>query len=240
MLLVSVCAFANCDYPLFNPYLGIDSKWQKIGLHKDWKRAVENKRWGTTFFLGNRFCDYLGLELGYSQTTRKIKAHLFAPGEDFFNNGDTAGAIMRTTTRFNSYHIDVNSYWPINPCIDLIGSLGYGWVQPKVSVDILTLASPSLNPNLPINTGFFLQDATTLTTIQGRDKGVFRVGAGAQFMICDFVGIRGLVRLETTNSLRLKGDFERRDPNSTIEFGNVRRMFKDSYSVALGIFWNFE
>lgn len=223
---------AEAEPEFFYPYLGLDLKWQRTEGRGDWNRLVPRTYPGAAIFTGERFNQYWGLELGYSETTKKTKVHTFANGENFYNNGNTANAITRVSTKFRSLYLDLNAYYPLNPCFELIGSIGAGLVRPKVKVHILNLGLVNGH------TGFSASDAADLSTTKGKTRGFFRLGAGAQAFISDSVGIRALFRWETTSTARVKGRYDFQQ--NTIQSAGVRRMFKDTFSITLGAFCKFE
>jgi hypothetical protein len=141
---------------------------------------------------------------------------------------------MRVSNKLTIWHVDLNGYAPLDQYWELIGSVGIGWVKPKVHVSIPTQRSSAASTS-----GFFAGDAVALSTLHGKHKAIFRLGIGAQYTTESCVGIRGLFRWETTSSARVDGNFASRHPASNINFGNVKKMFRDTYSLALGIFFKF-
>jgi hypothetical protein len=231
---------ANGFFNDFSPYIGIDAKGQSSEGRGQWKHILsEDYYWGGTVYVAGKIWEYFGLEAGYSRTADRSKTHLFGTGEDFYGNGDTGGASMKVTNRFSSWHVDMNGFFPLDECWDIVGSVGYGWVKPEIKVRIPAVAAPGINPNLFTTPGFFPRDADALSTIHGKTKGVLRLGVGVQAMVDDCMGLRLMARWENTGSTRIHGNFDQRDRRSTIDYNALKKMFKDTYSVALGIFWKF-
>lgn len=232
--LVPNLANANCCYDDYFdcicPYGGLEAKWQSLAGRSHWSRVLNRSAWGGSIFVGSRFMEFLGLEFGYTDLFTKTRKHTFAAGEDFFRNGNTDRAETHITTRFSSGYVDLNGYYPcFNDCFDFIGSLGVAAMEPRVNITI---------PNLGTDeTGFNTDDGARLERIKGASKAIFRLGAGAQYMFCDCVGLRGMVRYENTSALRFRVPGER----FTAPFNTdaLRRPFKDSISVALGVFAAF-
>lgn len=221
------------------PYVGMDGKWQLTRGKGEWKKIVRKEYGGGTVYLGTKYCDRFGLELGFSQTFKRRKTHPFASGEDFFENGDTGGAVMRVSNKFTTLHVDVNGYIPVTNCWEFIGSVGFGWVKPQVKVRVPVIAGPGINSLLFTTPGFFPQDAAALTTLHGRYRMALRLGAGLQLMVNKCFGVRSIVRWEGTSAVRLHGNFEGANRLSILNFDPTRHMFRDTVSVALGVFWNF-
>jgi len=225
---------ANCCYDDYFdcicPYGGVEAKWQNLVGRSDWSKVLNRSAWGGSVFVGARFMEYLGLEFGYTDLFAKTRNHTFAPGENFFRNGDTGRAETKVTTRFSSGYVDLNGYYPcFDGCFDFIGSLGVSAMEPRVNIDIVNFGEG--------DTGFNIDDGNRLERIKGVPKAIFRLGAGAQYMFCDCVGLRGMIRFENTSALRFRVPGER----FTAPFNTdaLRRPFKDSVSVALGVFAAF-
>jgi hypothetical protein len=228
---VSVPAISHADFlDTFCPYGGAEGKWQSIAGRSDWSNALTKSHGGGSIFLGTRFCDFLGLEVGYSELFNRTRKHTYSGTEGFFN-ARAAEAQTDITTRFSSGYLDLNGYYPcFDGCFDFIGSLGISAMNPRMMVRV-----PAIGPN---GTGFFQHDVAPLESITGITKTVFRVGAGAQYMFCDCVGLRGMVRFENTSALRARVP-DRSQFDASFNTDALRRPFRDSISLALGIFAAF-
>lgn len=108
----------------FSPYVGLEGIWQYTALKNQVTDNVNIRRsalpksyWGGNIFLGGRFCDMWGLELGYSLTTKRSRNHRVDDSK--FSN------------RFSTVYLDLNGYLPLDNCWDLIGSIGVAAVKPK-------------------------------------------------------------------------------------------------------------
>lgn len=210
------------DY--FYPYAGVDVRWQQTKGKSDWNKVLVKSYPSGTLYFGERFDTNWGVEFGYTQTTARKHKHNFT-GDTFFNAQNTNGAQTTVKTMFRSGHADLNIYYPLG-CLELIGSLGGGLIKPKIRFAVS-------NPG-PY-TGFFAQNAASLATTRVKTKGFVRLGAGAQYLFNEVVGIRGMLRWESTSFLKAEGHYNL--PHSTIH--SLRKIFKDSYSVSLGLFFKF-
>jgi hypothetical protein len=216
------------DPETFYPYLGLDFKWQRTEGKNDWNKVIAKNYPGASIYAGERFCKNWGIEFGYGETLQKTKTHSFTNGETFFDSRNASGAIVSTKVKFRSGYFDLNGYYPITPCFDLIASVGGGLVRPKIRVNI-PVSGPANR-----TTGFFPQDVNALHSIKGKTRGFARLGAGLQYLISDCIGLRGMVRWETTSFARAHGRFDFQQ--GSINTGELRRPFKDTVSATVGIF----
>lgn len=194
----------------FNPYVGADyyQVWMK-GNNVPGQSTFPKSYPGWTIYVGNKFTEYFGLELGYDDSVKAKKS--WSTTSDL--NGNTK--IRRT-----GGHLDLVGFLPIDECANLIGSIGYGWVKPKVSTSI----------NNPTKSA---TEADALQSISGKGESVFRIGVGADWMATDMFGLRAKLGWESTNSLRIKGDQN---------FTNLKyntKAFKSSVTLAVGAFVKF-
>lgn len=232
------------------PYIGVDYKqtWLKgKGFFHD---KVARSYPGATIYLGTKFSECFGAEIGYTWTGRKHKTA--AIGQHNFFNRNIPGFVpfgsnnetIRTSTRFNSFHFDLNGYYPLADCFELIGSVGIASMKPKVS------ATVTHSRNHPRFGNFHRNDGRFLESTHGKSKGVWRLGAGAQYLFTECVGLRGMIRWESTSRLRIgnndhghghHGNFNNTHGNFGHNHGFAfdRKVFKDAWSLALGLFVKF-
>jgi hypothetical protein len=206
----------------FYPYFGLEFKWQNTEGKKDWNKLISKSYPGATLYVGERFAKHAGIEIGYSETTRKTRTHTFATGENFFNNGNTAGAQTKTSLKFRTAYFDLNGYYPLNKSFELIGSIGGGLIRPSVKIG---------------TTGFRFNDAIALAATKAKIKGLIRLGAGVQFLFTDCINIRGMLRWESTSLYRVDGFYN--SQQTSIHTNSLRHLFKDTYSANIGLFIKF-
>ncbi len=215
-LLASGSAAANIIDDIC-PYLGVDYKQLWIKGKGFWSNKIAKSFPGGTVYLGTKFTECFGAEVGYSWTMRKHHTGLISGGVLFPlpNN-----ATVRTHTHFNSFHFDLNGYVPLDNCWELIGSLGIASMKPKVSAVVVNQGSLTNN------------QVNMIQSVNGKSKAVWRVGVGAQFLFTECVGARAILRWEATESLRVHG------LGVGSEHHN-RKAFKDAVSLAAGLFVRF-
>jgi opacity protein-like surface antigen len=194
---------------------------------------------GGDLYIGGRWCD-LGVELGYDFTQRKRSTHRHTltstqlatlVGTDaataYFAAGGTGDTRFRTKTRFNGWHLDLNGYMNICECLEGIGSIGVGFVKPHAS-HAIAINGGNGSATLPGFTrrGNFLIERGHA---RGSYKAVFRLGAGAQYAVTECVFVRGMVRWQNLNNLRVR---VRRGVNTFATHHHVKP--RDAWSLSLG------
>jgi hypothetical protein len=195
------------------PVIGIDYYQVWMKGNNAYSRLTPKSYPGASIYVGTRFYENFGLELGYDWSTRKKHSWTVPAGATA-----AAGNITGTTKiRRNGGHLDLVGFLPVADCFDVFGSIGYGWVQTKIS------NSASGNSAM----------SSAIASISSKGKSVLRLGIGANYMVTDFVGIRGKLGWETTSNIRLKGN-----ANFT-NLGFSKKGFKDSGTLALGAFVKF-
>lgn len=227
------------------PYVGGEYEWTSTSGNRDHHhgRGFAKSYNGGNFFIGGRWCDF-GVEVGYDFTQRKNRRHARTFTQDqlanvigadraaafFAGTGNTGAAFSRTRSRFNGWHIDLNGYMPVCDCFELIGQIGYGWMKPHVS-SAFALTNNVAGVTLP---GFTARGNALVHRLHSRGgyKGVFRLGAGGQYMVTDCVGLRGMLRWKNMNQLRsgVRGDDN---------FRRHHHKARDAFSLAAGVFVKF-
>ena len=198
------------------PYCGGGFEWSTANHRRgDSHGTLFNKYYGgANAYLGARWRD-VSIEAGHESTGEKDKSasHIALSSQQ-----EVVKAGIRLHNYFKSWHLDLNTYFPIYGDFELIGSLGYGAVKHKAHGGMTLLAA----------------DKVVLSErlyFPNQYKGAFRFGIGAEQMICDHIGIRGMIRYKLLdNRTRLKSDI----------FGvNEIVKYKNIISVSAGIIFKF-
>lgn len=235
------------------PYIGAEYEWSHMkgaganrldmfdrveSLHRFYPKSYS----GANIFVGGRWCD-VGAEIGYTFTGKKSRTQhrgntLLAVQDNAFNQFNNfssnafgtlgTGDALKTTVKLNGWHIDLMGYMPICNCWELIGSVGFGWMKPKVHI-----VGRHLGAN--VITGFSARESLNIHT---KYKGMFRLGLGTQYMATECIGIRAFVRWKNTEKLSVK--ITNATPNQPVAFQHVSfKPFKDTLSLAVGAFVKF-
>ncbi len=217
------------DFGCTSPYFGAEYEWTRSNTHHRHNDFFENRNHslaksynGGNIFLGARWCDF-ALEAGYDFTGRKTHS---ARGLNNTTTVTTAAGtftgtpFVRVKNRFDGWHLDLNGYMPVCDCLELIGSLGYGWTRAKFNVN------------------YALVDTAGTVLVRANDvshhsnyKGVFRLGVGAQYMVTECVGLRTMVRWKNINH-------NNRARSNSFAFNGTTRA-RDAVSVSAGAFVKF-
>lgn len=132
--------------------------------------GFKKNKLGANFFIGWRFNENFGVELGYGFITKNRES-----------GQNNANHIVDVTHKVRNMHIDALGYAPINPCVDLIGSIGIGRFKSK-----LGMPSPNVND-------------TAFISAANKAKIGLRVGIGAQYNFCNNWSSRVMVRYQKGN-----------------------------------------
>jgi len=215
---------ASAMFDDISPLIGVDYYHAWTKGKNDYSQVFPKSYPGFTVYLGAKFCEYWGLELGFDSSGRKKKDFTLASGTSFFNGTTgTAPIVGQTKIRRQGGHLDVIGYLPLVDCLELTGSLGYGWVKPQITTAVSSQAGDGTGSAL----------ATALNSLRGKGKSVFRIGVGLSYMVTDMVGLRAKVGWETTSSLRVEGN------QSFSNLGFSNKGFKSSTTLNVGAFVKF-
>ena len=208
-------ANAMMNFEEVSPYFGADYEWShmkgagasQLNMHEhvqSLNRFYPKSYSGANIYLGGRWCDW-GIEVGYDVTGRKTRrqrvpvSRISGPADQFEVFGaPTFGALVPGDTlsvrvKQTGWHLDFNGYLPLCDCWELIGTVGLGWVKPKLSITGTHLPANVITPGV-------LNDSLRLST---KYRGMFRLGAGVQYMVTECIGFRGLIRWKNTDKLRV-------------------------------------
>ncbi|MEY3183039.1 MAG: OmpA-like transrane domain [Pseudomonadota bacterium] len=202
------------------PVVGVDFKWTKVKNSGTWPKVFPENLPGASVYVGTKFMENFGAELGYDSTTKRNRQRTSATNDRIGGAVVPGPIVTRASVRFSGPHLDLVGFWPMENCVELFASLGIGWVKPKVTVNRLAGASSNF--------------ATDLTSISGDSKSIARIGVGANWMATDVIGLRVKALWEDTSRLKVKSNAAAANQVLT----NFKP-FKDSFSVAVGAFLKF-
>ena len=158
-----VAGSAAADFSDAKPYAGVDYYHAIMKVKSDAAAVAEGRGVklpktypGASVYAGIKFMENFGAELG----------------ADFGKKKFTDADGDKVSVKRNGAHLDLMGFWPLNDCVNLIGSLGAGYLKPKVGDDKMK--------------GTFFP----------------RVGAGASYMFTDMFGLRLKANWENTSRLK--------------------------------------
>lgn len=222
---MAAAGVANADWcDCIQPVIGADYYQAWMKGKGSYNQVYPKSYPGATIYVATKFSECFGLELGYDWSARKSKNFTFGTGTSFFGNTITdSGVTGNTKLRRTGGHLDLVGFIPLCDCWELFGSLGYGWVQTKVTTTITSVGPSTTSANL----------SSALLSVSGKGRSVFRVGVGALYMVTDCVGLRAKLGWESTSSLRVDGN----TAFNNLGFNN--KAYKGSATVAAGAFVKF-
>jgi hypothetical protein len=213
-----------CAWPNYGMTFGAELTGVYMSGKHEWHAVFPNYFTGGTVYAGYQFLKWLGLEVGYTQTTSKTKKNNFDINTDFFQL-PTTPFNFETKMHLKTAYMDINYFVPLSPicgCFDLIGSVGLGIIRPSFSIRATPLDSPL---------------ATLLVSLKPRTNGVTRCGLGLRMRITDHIGVRLMLRYQQTSLARVTGNSLFRQ----IQFLNLtsNKVFKDQGSANIGFYAEF-
>lgn len=207
----------NCNFCL-TPYIGAEVQRRTTNYVRGFGDNLYNKNFAqANFFLGLKFCDYAGIELGYETTNKSRRIVNLPKGSTLFGQDEFFSSSWDSRAQLNGWNINLMGFVPLseNIPISLFGSVGIAILKCRVQPN-LTMAVG--NPEL------IIYDAT-------KTRPVLRLTTGIQYMLLDCLGVRGSIGWENTSKF---GNFQEPDVKET-----VIAKFKDSVNFGLGLFVQF-
>lgn len=209
----------------FSAFVGVDyyQAWMKA-RNSYTQIFPRNSYPGASVYVGTRFQDCFGIEIGFDWSGTKKRDWSLSNGATIFG-GTVAGTMTGSSkVKRSGGHLDVIGYLPVCNCFELFGSLGYGWVQSKIHITNIAVNGVLGTPTL---------QSEALASLSGKGRSVFRLGFGASYLITPCVGIRAKFGWETTSTQRFNGNAAARS------LGYGSKGFRDSTTLAVGAFLNF-
>lgn len=186
------------------PYVGIDYKQRWMGDNRHFAATNSGRKgsyYGGSIYVGTR-CDCYGLEAGLEGAGSNRRTITFSDGS----------TVSARTNLWGGY-LDALAYAPIADCFEVLGGFGVGVLAPKVNFSGATGGAGS---------------RANTTTGASRAAAVARVRLGANYMVSECVGLRGVLGWESTENLAVRGAVVTR----AHPFGN-------SFTAQVGIFAKF-
>jgi len=220
---------AFADFGDINPYVGADYQQAFMGAHRPFNHAKKSFP-GANLYVGTKFHENFGVELGYNWSKNQSKKFTLGAGElvGVVNNANARVADGSTVSgsikqKRSGAFFDLVGFLPAGDCFELLGSLGLGWVKTGIAGKDVTTTNAA-------NT----QIVAAFSNLSAKTKMVYRLGLGGSYMVTDMVGLRVKVGYEGTTRLRLK------DKDSSLStLGISTKKFTDSVTATAGLFVKF-
>lgn len=230
-MLAAGSAAADMDMD-FHPFIGVDylQAWMPAkGSITTFSRAARTDTInaksafrssfpGATVYVGSKFTDCFGIELGWDSSLSSKKKTAASPS----TSAVTGGYTYTSKVRREGFHADLMGFLPMMDCWNLFGTIGWGSVKAKIT-DQKLVANTAAGQAV-LNAG------TSAIPLSTKRKSILRLGVGTSYMFTDMFGVRAKLGYEGTNALRVK--------YSNGATGNTK-VFKDTVTLAVGLFAQF-
>lgn len=219
--IVSNLALANVlnDWNFcLSPYLGIDAQLRSTGYETGFGDNLYSKSFPQcNFFAGLKFCDYLGVELGYETTKKQNRTVDLPVGSNILGREVVFASSWSTSVQLKGWNINLIGFLPVHDSypVSFFGTVGMALLKGNVNA-IMTQA-------------FDMPMFVSLNASQTRP--VLRLTTGIQYMFLEYFGFRGSICWENTSRL---GNFK--EPFAT---ERVIAKFNNSLNYGLGLFLQF-
>jgi hypothetical protein len=200
----------------FSPYIGVEYQYQHIkGTSPDWSRFMPSNFSNKGFFLGNKYHENFGIEIGYYHSLKKSQSSTLATK---FGGVTASGTtLVIAQMRNKGFSIDWDIYYPLDSKFNIMAIVGFVTMHPKV--EIYTAGSTNLG--------------AALRTVSGRNKAIFRLGAGAELVEKNW-GARMKFLWDDTQKLYLNVDQVGKFFPSITKYA-----FKQAITATFGLFYRF-
>lgn len=205
VVISALCVLTESAMASIDPYFGGAYEWSTANHRRGSSHgSMFKKNFGAiAAHAGARWRD-ISIEVGHESTGQEDKtgSHTATPHDQ-----EVVTASINTQNYFKGWHLDLNTYLPIHADLELITSLGYGLIKHRASGDIAITASRKT---------IFAEDLH----FSNRYRATYRLGIGAQQMVCEHIGIRAMVRYKMLNNrTRLKS--EHFGINESVKYKNI-------------------
>ena len=219
----ALLATTNANAEEMFPYMGVDYTQTYMRAQGAWNLIFPKSYPGASVYVGTRFHENFGFELGYDWSARRTKDYVLPAGSSFFGGTVTSPNGLRGSTKIRRTggYLDLLGTLPVAECVELLGSIGFGWVQPKIVTSFSSGTAASSTTS------------SAISSVSGKGRGVFRLGFGGIFMVTESVGVRAKINWASTSTLRLKGNA------AFNSLGYDAKGFKGSTTLLAGVFVRF-
>lgn len=169
------------------PYVGAEAQLRSMSFDRNHGANVFKKRFTQgNAFMGIRWNEYFGLELGYETSVKASRTVNLVPGQIAFGPTIEDLQTRYSTTRLYGPHANFLGYWPANCSnLDLIGTLGLVYLKAHLSSNLVVRGAAVATPPQPRT---FKQT-----------KLIARIGGGVQYAFSECIKTRGMVIWENTS-----------------------------------------
>lgn len=197
LLAASSVAVADAWYGI-SPYAGFDAQLRDGGYRKGFGDNILKRSYPQgNVYVGLRFNDYLGIEVGYEHSKEEFASAAIVEGDSYAGQvqapplpgANVYPLVFNTRARIRGPHLDLVGFYPL--CNNQTEILAY------IGAARLNFVAQSIN----VLSGGDPVDPPGINSFNKR-KTVLRAGAGVQHKVFKHVGIRATVGWENTQTIK--------------------------------------
>ena len=221
----AACTNLYADIMDMKPYIGIDAQIRHMNFTKGFgDNLFRNIYPQCNTYLGVKFNDYFGIELGYQASKKQTRIVSLNTGAINLGTAVPAPAspvVFASDSKIQGAHINLVAFYPTySDELELFASIGVGRLKAQFTRFTISIGNGPVPSSLP-TTFKFTQSQT-----------VARINTGFQKMISDCIGFRGTIGWENTSRFKAI-------TSSPITRRLTEIRLKNSIVYSLGIFANF-
>src|SRR6185369_7714596 len=117
-------------FDAFAPLYGLDLQWWRIKNSGNWDAMFVTSLVGVDVFLGAKFLENFGINLGYQETDKRVKGVFVPAGSNATGNvvNNTGGGVtFKSRVRITGFYWDLVGYIPTDNGFEIFASIGSVW-----------------------------------------------------------------------------------------------------------------
>lgn len=190
-----------------NYSFGIDGFYMAAKPKSDYTQIFRTTQPGLNFYIGYSWPSIM-LEIGYLSTTRKSKNNTLATNTEFLSQTTNQPTIVNGQMRFRNTHLDLNFFTNFYEKINIVTSLGVGFIRPNIRFTAKDLSSNGIS----------------YQGIVGKTSAAFRAGVGLSYSLNKNTVLRTMGYFDQYSRIRFR---EPGEPNN--------KPFQNAYTLLSGI-----
>lgn len=199
----------------FNPYVGVDYQYLYVATDQNWGRVLPKNYNNFALFVGNKYHEHFGIELGFYHTIGAITKNANMTSFNGLNASGPTSAVSKVKNK--GFSAEWNVYFGLKPNLEIFSILGFVTLHSE-----LTISS---------NSGTDLANA--LVRVRGRNKTFLRLGLGSKYAFKNW-GMRAKLVWDDKQNLYLNTN------NAQNIFATIdRKAYKQGVGLILGMYYIF-
>ncbi len=182
----------------------------------DWRPMFPKYYFAGNAYVGFKFHENFGLELGYEQTVRRKITHHLDQIQRFYTV-DLINFGFSRTVQFQTAHFMASYYIQLIHCFDLMLSYGMGFIRSK------TRATRLSGDNSPVE--------QAIIDLRLPTRGISKARIGLVWHLDPYYGVRGFVGYDNTGQISI------RNVERVFALRNItNHTFRETLSINFGFF----